>query len=327
MSDKKNKWVLFLIIVILVLQSFSLLRISTLGDWFNTIQNQLNIDKQQSRSELAELRYNIEQQLEAQASIIDSYDYSFGAVNTEALTVALDITVFPKELAADSSAELLLGGTAHAMQRQGDSFNAQLEVGLFQEMEQPRLVLESQGLRQQQTIDDLWLEPRSAALPQLNAWLEHSGDGIVFKSNVDDTGTYYLNGTVMIDVVDKSGNSGAFSDLCLLVLVDDQIVFSRSAEQFAAAAPQDGRPAPAIMVSAAGDSLIWQIEGDIEIKIGANQLLQVLVQGQDSYGLLHQMPLDIISFDAEGEPQWDHGLGGEMILDQEGNILWQPEYY
>lgn len=323
MSEKKSNWLIFLVIVLIVLQIFTLVRINWINNRMDNLDSRLSNSAMDTRDTLSNLSYTIEQQLAEGASIIDSYSYACGALNEDDLTIDLTFTVAPKELAEDTTAMLEINGKNTVMERSGDSFSAAMNVGLFDSILQPKVIFERNGVRQQESID-MSLEPRYEALPQLYAWLERKGGSTTFKAGENGGGTYYLSGSVQIDTADKTaadgGKSGLY-DLRLMAMVDGKKVWQLLEKDFPGSSISGGR--------SDGTSAYLEISEPVEMPLQPGQTLTVYVTAEDKYGLVHQVILDQITLDASGEPDWGNYewfTNEEILLDKDGNILWQPKY-
>lgn len=316
MSESKGKWLMFLVIALVILQVVTLGRLSDMRQEMNDLRNQVVNSNNDLRNSVSNISWNIQEQLEAGASIIDSYDYQLGALDTAALTMAVDFIVNPKEVAADTSATLEIEGQSYPMERQGDGFIARLEVDVFGSFRQPRVIFETLGLRRQETID-MGLDLRYDALPQLYASLDRDGGSTYHMAGEGGGGTYFLSGAVQINAVTKTGlgQQVRLFDLGLIAEADGREVWRLGSEDF-----PDSRTG--------GDNFFMDIEEAIEFPLQPGQTLRVYAQAEDEYGLLHQVTIDQITVDEQGEPthDFDWFTGEETLLDKEGHILWQPEY-
>ena len=322
MSEKKANWLIGLVIALIALQLVTLVRVNWLNNEMGGMEKRVSNLDWEIRNNIASISSNLRQQLEQEASIIDSYAYEFGELDAESLTLAVSFTVSPKQLAADTGASLELNGESFPMERRGDSFIASVDADLFEVFQQPKIILETGGLRQQETIE-MGFDPRYEALPEMYAWLDRNGGSATYQAG-DGGGTYYLSGAVQIDTVGKTslGLQSSLKDLRLIVEVDDEEVWRLDETDFPNSNTSGGR--------SDGSSVFMDIDQPIEFSLRPGQSLCVYAQAEDGYGIIHQVLLEQVVLDENGEPGWDEGeriKGEEMLLDKKGNVLWQPEYY
>jgi len=118
---KKNY--LYIIIAALVLfNAYTINKVSNIESSMNSNIQQIYSEQNNLRNEINNIYTNVDEKLKKQASLLDSYDVIFGdELNTDNLTVPVNISVTPKENTENLTAVLLIN----------DERNAMLKIGVF----------------------------------------------------------------------------------------------------------------------------------------------------------------------------------------------------
>lgn len=126
-------------------------------------QNVENLDRTQDmlEAELDELIRDVN-------SLAEELDYTITGSGTQPNTAAFQLTMIPKELAADTTVEVTVGNTTVPLSRNGDTFTGTVDIPLFEENEgHPVLTVTSAGITKKDTLEEisLWYAYRD--------WLPH----------------------------------------------------------------------------------------------------------------------------------------------------------
>lgn len=167
----------------------------------NDYQNQLSM----LRNDIHQIYSNVDQQLEAQASLITDLNYTLGAFNPKDHTVTLCLNITPKVLTEDMQVEISFQNQTVLCTRNGAVFQASLPVGLFVTYEDhPCLSIHSAGQTQTQQLTQVSLSYLfTSYLPNLSA----STSGSITHSK--DTLLY--NQTLYIDFFSSTADKLAFA--------------------------------------------------------------------------------------------------------------------
>lgn len=130
----KSKTIAVFIGITLLLNLILLSYTMTLEKNISSLQNNLSGQINQLRMDILNISGNVSSTLEEQASILDSAEWSYGKINVQNLMVPFSASVIPKEADTDTTAILTANGQSVPMVRSGMSFNAEISVGLFEDI-------------------------------------------------------------------------------------------------------------------------------------------------------------------------------------------------
>lgn len=293
----KKNLVPILITVLVVLQSLSLARIGDLQRNLRDTQSQLARLESSQSSQMNNFYANIDSMLKRQSSIIDSFEYSFGKIDREKLTVPITFKITPKETTADTQATLYLSDESLAMIKSGTTFTGTLGVGIFEPIE-AKIVLADGGIEKSEKLgiaEDL----RGNVLPSVHARLERQS-GTVYSKNANElTGEYHGKGNISLEV--KPVQNNTIEKARFVVDIDGKVVTEDP-------------------VNTGG---LWT-EFDKKWTLSAGETLTMSVIATDSLGLNHKTIIEKLTLDESATPV--HGeewmwLGEVFITDQEGKVL------
>ena len=127
-----------------------------------------------------------------QDSLIEAYDYSFGMLDQETLTVPVTFIVIPKEVKTGARAFFHVSGHNTEMVRNGPAYDASLQVRIF-ELFQAVFVQAVDGVEKTETLAVAG-NLRNRLLPIVDAHFEGIGQ-IGFRREQNATsGTYTWDG-------------------------------------------------------------------------------------------------------------------------------------
>jgi len=122
---------------------------------FESLSNQINdlraIASDQNR-QTGNLYSQIEGLLKKNASIIDSYEITYGGINSENMTFDVRLSVSPKEFGDKTSASYSIGSTRGAMTREGNVFSAVIDLPISEEG-RPSVIFSENGQNRSETIE------------------------------------------------------------------------------------------------------------------------------------------------------------------------------
>ena len=290
-----------LIIILIIFQAMSLARIGELQNDLRNMHNQLaNLEANQSR-EMNNIYANIDTMLKRQASIIDSFDYSLGKIDSDTLKVPITFKITPKETKSDTQATLYVAGESVAMSKDGTTYTATVGVDIFGPIE-AKVVLADSGIEKTEKID-IAENLRGNLLPSVHARFERKDGGTVYSINANQSsGEYHATGYISLEVKPVPNNS--IEKARLIIDVDGKVVVDEP-------------------VNTGG---FW-LEIDKKLTLSAGQTLTMSVIATDSLGLNYRTILEKMTLDEKAVPV--HGeewlwLGEVTIIDKEGKVLYAP---
>lgn len=291
-----------LISIFIILQLISLNHIGNLQNELRDTKDQLaNIASDQSR-EIQNIYSNIDTMLKRQSSIIDSYDYSFGKIDSNKLTVPVTFNITPKEKKADTSATLYLSGQSMAMSKNDTAFVATLSVSVFDTIE-AKVVFADSGIQRTEKLEVVE-SLRERVLPTLYARFEGESGSSYSKKPGELSGEYQRKGNLSLDV--KPVENNKIEKARLVIAIDGNIVSEEP-------------------INTGG--LMSDI--DKKITLSAGEALKMSVMATDSLGLIYETVIDTMTLDKNAEPmhgdEWNW-MGDVIITDKDGKVLYAPQY-
>ena len=126
---RNQKIIIALLTVLLVYNLFAL---SKLDSRLDNINNNLFNSIQQVRSNVSTILseiYSINETKKQEASLITSFDYEYGELDAEKMTVPVKVKIVPKAVVEDSALALEFGGETVGLKKSGSStaFTAEFE--------------------------------------------------------------------------------------------------------------------------------------------------------------------------------------------------------
>ena len=239
-----------------------------------------------------------DKKLKKQASILDSFDITFGDKLTEDLTVPVSISVTPKENTDNLTAELLINDVRNPMTKTGTSFIASVDAYIFDPF-QIKVVLNNNGTEKIETIDK-YDDLRYKYMLDINANFIGS-----VKYN---SGKYEYDGDIVIHFFGPSESS--LEKVSILRYLNGKILDEQEVDMHGS------------------DSTMHSIKGDVELS--ANDRIEVYVNVQDNNGIIYKYIVKADEIDSEGKlvrmtPEWTNGSVIE-IKDKNGKVLFENDY-
>ncbi len=278
--------------------------------WFRTRALEQNIENLQHNmsnqfshvlSEVRGINYNVSSTLERQASIFDNISWSFGAIDTESLTIPLTVSVVPKEAHAATAATLTVNGASVQMTRDGMTFTGVISAGLF-ELLDAYVTFDAEGVQRSQSLG-ISLRPFEERLITLHAY---NNGGSSFEAH---SSKWTLYGQVDIDL--KIPKDNAVSSLKIITT-------------------DNGTPVQELVLDPALQH--QTAEYRLEIQLEAGRTYETVVLATDRYGLTYRAIVDrqVTGADSTtpdfGEMDW---WDSTVILDKNGRVLYDStsEYH
>jgi hypothetical protein len=288
---------------LIILQIISLVRIGNLQNDLNNTRNQLSNSASQQSNQINNIYANIDSMLKRQASIIDSYEYSFGTLDNNTLTVPVTFNITPKETKADTSATLVVSGQSFNMNKNGTNFTATLPVRIFDAFE-ARIILADGGVRKTEKLE-VSENLREKLLPIIHVRFEGKSTSRYSKNQGESSGIYHKAGNLSLDVKPAANNK--IEGARLVIDVDGKTVSEKTIEKIGGSA----------------------IQMDEKIPVSAGQKLTIAVIATDSFGLVYKTVVDQYELNdnadpkREREPMWPDET---IITDKDGAILYTPGF-
>lgn len=286
----------YLYIIIAALVLFNLYTINSMDRNIQEIRNEQN----DIQNEIRDIYSNVDEKLEKQASILDSYDITFGnELNMDDLTVPVNVTVTPKENTENLTAGLLINNETHPMLKNGATFAASADVFIFDPFE-IKVVLENSGTEKVETIDE-YTDLYGKYLVDL--------DGGFSGSTKYSSGKYKYDGDIVINFFGSENGTPEKVSVSKYIngtFIDEQEVDMQG-----------------------NHSIMYSVKDEAELS--ANDKIEIYVNFQDKYGLNYKYIVLADEIDSKGHlvpsrPEWTNGSITE-IKDKNGRVLFEGHKY
>ncbi len=287
-----------LIFVLILLQIITVVRIGSLQNNLTNTRNQLNQIISEQSNKISNIYTNIDTMLKRQSSIIDSYDYSFGLVDIEKLTIPVTFIITPKETKETTSILLYVSGESAAMNKEGTIFSVSVDVPVLNIFEVKAVIIDGDIQRTEKI--DVWENLRERVFPTLYINYEGENTSGYIKEQKKLSGEYYKIGNLFVEIKEAVNNTIVNS--LLVSEIDDTVVSEKSIE-----------------ISRGS----W-IKIDERYPLSAGQTLTMTIVATDSLGFIHRSIIDKIQLDGNADILSDSNIYFPVdfvITDKNGKVL------
>lgn len=297
MEDKKIKIIVFGLVFLLVIFT---LRITELEIKLRDTENSIVNLRVEEEAKMNNYYLQLEERLKKEASLIESFDYSFGSPNMEDYTIPMTVTIYPKEISKEASNKLLVSEKEAPLEIDGTMLKGTVMVDIFKELNS-KLIIEDNSKKK---IEKLSINESLVPMvfPFINAKCQWKEGAFYTKDPQEAKGEYCKEGSLMGTIeVAESGNR--IEDSKFVIEIDGKIVSEKKLDTF---------------------NGLWL---DINEKhtVAANQTVNMLIVGVDSYGFTHKYILDRLQLNDNAEPTYDikmNFMNQEIIIDPKGNVVY-----
>lgn len=285
-------------ILLLFCLAFSLVaqfRISSLDGQLRSLRAQLSSQYSGLTSQVSGISNAVTDELRRQASIIASFDYSFGGFDPASLSVPLTLRFTPKEQKADTVVAFQVGESLVEAENQDGLFAATLPVSVFNSLE-ASVSVTTDGLQKREALP-VYENPRDTFL--LNIY----GTGLSGARGYSD-GAYQWEGDFMYELSQNGSRASQAVSAALVAEVDGREIWRQE-----------------VASDAAGSSA----EVNQSFAVGSGQELLVWFDVTDSLGLRYRSLVDVCRIDEAG--QWDRRspdlpIGRQDIYNADGELVY-----
>ncbi|MDF2678553.1 MAG: hypothetical protein K0Q97_2905 [Bacillota bacterium] len=321
----EKKYTNYIIVVLLIMNFFTILKLNSVE---NSLDNQFQRYKSENndlRNEIQQIYYNVDSKLKKQASLLDSYDISFGEeINTDKYTVPITISVTPKEYSEDLKISMIVNNEKIAMEKNNSDFKATYDVNVF-EHTKFKVVLEKNNVEKVETLDEY---------SDLQYKYILSMDGAFSGKSNYSSGKYQYEGDININFFGPSNNKpveiSLIKDLNGTVVNEQEIDISDLNKEINTDNKTEQPAMQEYKELESNDVNFLRLPVDETIEISPNDKITLYVLVQDKYGLIYKYVVLSDKIDSNGKlvnvkPEWTNGSVIE-ITDKNGNILYKPDY-
>ncbi len=303
----KKQSLTVLIAILVMLQLYSLSKISTLQTQIERVNYTANSAETHLQSQISEIYQNVDQKLEKQASLILRAYAQVGKLNGDTIMVPVTFTVSPKTVTDTMSVSLDIDGETLPLVRSGLEYSATKEFEISKNIF-PTIVLEDSGEKHVEEHEGLMLANlKEMIFPEVYAYF--SGESSCGSNE------YREKGQLQVDCKPSQENNG-LTDIKYVVRVDGETV----------------KETPVPLGQESGMGGTFEIDIDNKYSLGDGQILTAHVVAVDSLGFTHeyQVLYFVGGADAQREPDFRQekiiAPNGETVYryDEEENLEFYP---
>lgn len=288
----------FIIAALILLNIYTIFKLNSMERTLDDNVQYLDREQRNLSREIDDIYFNVDEKLKKQASILDSYDVTFGDKLTEDLTVPVSISITPKKNTDNLTADLMINDKRYSMQKTGTTFTASINAYIFDPF-QIKVILNDNSTEKIETIDDYDNMEQKYIL-------EIHGDFL--GDTKYSSGKYQYDGDIVINSYGHSNNSA------------EKVSISRYI---------NGEISDEQEVDIQGNEPIMHSVKD-EVELSANDRIEIFINVQDKYGINYKYIVKADEIDSEGKlvrrvPEWTNGSLME-IKDKNGKILFKSDY-
>lgn len=252
-----------LIAVLIGLQLYSLAKINSLQSGIENTYNTINSVENRLDNQINAIYQNVEQKLEAQASLIHNSSAKVGKLDIGTLTVPITFTVEPKTVTETMSVSLEFNEDIVRLEKSGLQYFATKNFEISDSIS-PKIIIEDNGTKNIEEHIGLRVSSiREQVFPYIFA--RFSGQSS-YGSN-----EYRANGNLDIDYKPSQENN-PFITMKYVMKVDDEII----------------KETPVVMEKDSGLGRTFMLEIDDKYSVNNGQILTSYVVAVDSLGFTHE---------------------------------------
>ena len=287
-----------IIAILIFLNIFTLFKINSLENYIDRSLQDKDYAIRSLQNDISSIYSNVDSRLEKQASILDTYNINFGdELNSDKLTVPVDVTIIPKEFKDNLTAALEFNGKTVPMKNDGITFAATVDIYIFDSFDLV-IVLEQDGIKRTETLEsygDIQYKYLLGVKSGLNG------------NESYQSGKYKFDGEIKLIIDGPSSNFSKklsiIKDLNGAVIEEEQIedVYKE---------------------------IDIEVNDEVEMFAGDKYTVYALVQ--DKYGLSYKYIITTYEIDKDGKsvnsyPEWTNGSILE-IKDKSGKLVFKSDY-
>ncbi len=301
--DKKVKIQQVTIVLLAVLLVVNLFMVTDMKRKLDDVNFNVSNKLQQIESDVKSIRYEIQsitEDIEEETGLITSFDFSYGELDKEKLTVPVRSKIVPKSLREETALHLEFSGRTVEMKKDAASsaFIADFEVGLFGQKDESnvRLVIRNGEFSETVELDWNFAYLHTDFLPSLIVHLIFDDVTYSEKTGIKVEGR--LSGFI------DDGDIDRFRDIKLIYKINGEVLSEAAVDISNVDMYEISKSFPGYGV---GDTLELYIEATDELGFIHESLIKKAEIAEDGVAASETEPID---------------KGYAIIKDKEGNVLY-----
>ena len=311
-------------IIACVLVIACLVQIADLKTRLSNVQNNLGNQISGIQSSINNIKGDIRDTMEEQASLLEDTNWTFEGTDMGARTATIRCVVTPKEYRPNDTAVILMcNDKEYPMALENAEYTAVLSLPLFDESVLSKVQIIDNGTVRTEALN--WsIVPRFEFMPQVNANFAGGGTG----SAKDGKFIFQREGDIEIHFY-QNANNFSVQSITLYEYMDGAEIGKTDIPLNTIPSPRkDGMPEPATRIyneSEPVSDFYYPLNKTVEIPFGSTY--EMYIEVVDNYGFHYRVWIAGSVIDNNGTPTedlnpWPSQEAG--IFDEHGTVLWEP---
>ena len=307
MNQEVKKNLPSIVIVVLVIAlAVCFAKIHALESEVDVLRGDLASEISMLRDDVNSIYNNVDEMLEAEASLLSSWDAEYGEVDLENHTVDMRVTLVPKLISENMKLQVSINGRSADLIKSGNDFTGVIPVDLFNDEEQMLLTIETDAGIQTQYIPEiqtqyLWV----GKIPTLY-YCDISGNGTFTQ------GKYALDATIDLNCSPFEETPGISFEKFVLVTELNGTEINR-----------EDISDDVLNYQSYPHGVYFRDEYHMECEAEEGDELIIRLEATDSLGYVHKM---VLHYWKEQNGAVAEAINGsEFIYDAAGNLVYGKE--
>jgi hypothetical protein len=291
----KKQTAYILVAALIVLQLYSLVKINSLQSRVENTNNIINSVENRLDNQINSIYQNVDQKLEAQASLIYNSSTKAGKLDITTLTVPITFTIEPKVVTETMSVSLDFNGEIVRLEKSGLQYSITKNFEISDSIS-PKIIMEDNGIKNIEEHMGLRVSNiKEQVFP--NIFAGFSGESS-YGSN-----EYRVKGHLDIDYKPSQDNN-PFIDMKYVIKVADEII----------------KETPVVLEKNSGLDGTFTLDIDDKYSINDGQILTSNIVAVDSFGFTHEYL--VTHFVAGSNMQREPYFKQEKIIAPNGEVVY-----
>ncbi|SDZ03362.1 hypothetical protein [Tindallia californiensis] len=285
-----------LVAALIVLQLYSLVKINSLQSMIENTNNTINSVENRLDNQINSIYQNVDQKLEAQASLIHNSTTKVGKLDIVTITIPITFTIEPKIVTETMSVALDFNGEIVRLEKSGLQYSTTKNFEISDSIS-PKIIMEDDGVKNIEEHMGLRVSNiREQVFPFIFARFSAQSS---YGSN-----EYRAKGHLDIDYKPSRENNNTFIDMKYVIKVDDEII----------------KETPVVWGKNSESGRIFTLDIDDKYSINDGQILTSNIVAVDSFGFTHEYLVThfVVGSNVQREPY----LKQEKIIAPNGKIVY-----
>jgi len=221
---KKTKILYIVIIMLAVLQAYSIFQINSLKAKVEQTESGIGYAQERLDRNISEIYSNVDRKLEEYTSLVTSSGYEIGEINLQTLKVPVTFKLQPKTLTETTAVFLKFGEEKVPMERQATEFVLTKDFAIKDEVS-PTIIIEDKGVLQFDDHDYLRVyNLKDEVFSSISTHFEGESG-----YSAQEPYNYRMKGNMVVDSSAINGDN-IFKDIEYIVTLDNEVIKTYQAD-------------------------------------------------------------------------------------------------